>query len=291
MEDIKILNASIFLAVFLIFTFLYYKGKSKYEKYIKAVSKKEYPMRDFLSIGFAFLEIIKYRYNTSFDRNLRKKMLQLYDEDYSEFYFRLNIAMAVSLFFIGLFMAALISMATGDIMLFFIGIGIAILLPYAHIKDINNKIQKIHFKVAMDLPDYISKVTILTSAGLNLRAAIKKVSLDMCEDTPLYSVMSKAINNIDNGMNEKKALDQVAVRLNTMQMRKFISVVEQNLQRGGQDVGYAMQSIGEEMWSNRKSEAKRLAQEAETKLLFPMMLMMLSVMIITVVPAVLQIQM
>ena len=49
----------------------------------------------------------------------------------------------------------------------------------------------------------------------------------------------------------------------------------------------AMQTIGDEMCSNRKAKAQQIAAEAETKILFPMMLMMFSVIIMTIVPAIL----
>lgn len=139
----------------------------------------------------------------------------------------------------------------------------------------------------MDLPDYISKVIILTSAGLTLRAAMKKVSEEMSTPSPLYQLMGQAMYNMENGMNENAALDQVVRRCNMPEIRRLIAVIEQNLQRGGSEVTIAMQTIGDEMWSNRKAKAQQIAAEAETKILFPMMLMMFSVIIMTIVPAIL----
>ena len=92
---------------------------------------------------------------------------------------------------------------------------------------------------------------------------------------------------MENGMNENAALDQVVHRCNMPEMRRLIAVIEQNLQRGGSEVTIAMQTIGDEMWSNRKAKAQQIAAEAETKILFPMMLMMFSVIIMTIVPAML----
>lgn len=144
-----------------------------------------------------------------------------------------------------------------------------------------------HLQVAMDLPDYISKIIILTGAGLTLRAAMKKVSAEMSMPTPLYNLMGQAMHNIENGMNENIALDQVVRRCNMPEMRRMIAVIEQNLQRGGSEVTIAMRTIGDEMWNNRKAKAKQIAEEAETKILFPMMLMMFAVIIMTMAPALL----
>ena len=116
---------------------------------------------------------------------------------------------------------------------------------------------------------------------------MKKVSEEMSLPSPLYQLMGQAMHNIDNGMNENIALDKIVYRCNMPEMRRLIAVIEQNLQRGGSDVTIAMQAIGDEMWNNRKAKAQQIAAEAETKMLFPMMLMMLSVIVMTMVPAIL----
>ena len=48
----------------------------------------------------------------------------------------------------------------------------------------------------------------------------------------------------------------------------------------------ALKEIGEEQWNNRKNAAKQFAEEASTKMLFPMMLMLLAVILLTIAPAV-----
>ena len=172
-------------------------------------------------------------------------------------------------------------------MYFGLGLFVTGVMVYTVPSDINKKVEKLHLKVALDLPDYISKIIILTSAGLTLRAAMKKVSEEMSLPSPLYQLMGQAMHNIDNGMNENIALDKIVYRCNMPEMRRLIAVIEQNLQRGGSDVTIAMQAIGDEMWNNRKAKAQQIAAEAETKMLFPMMLMMLSVIVMTMVPAIL----
>ena len=42
-----------------------------------------------------------------------------------------------------------------------------------------------------------------------------------------------------------------------------------------------------EQWAERKATAMRISAEADTKLLFPMMLMLFSVIIVTIAPAIL----
>lgn len=276
-----------FLAVLSGFLLLYLPSKNKYSIYMNAIDKTVFPLKDFMPIGFSFMDKLRYGYNNKFDRDLRKKLLELHEEEFNEFYLRVYWAAAASYFWLGLLITALFYLATNDIIWFGIGIAVTVVLVYSAFADIQKKIDKMHLQVAMDLPDYISKIIILTGAGLTLRAAMKKVSAEMSMPTPLYNLMGQAMHNIENGMNENIALDQVVRRCNMPEMRRMIAVIEQNLQRGGSEVTIAMRTIGDEMWNNRKAKAKQIAEEAETKILFPMMLMMFAVIIMTMAPALL----
>ena len=70
------------------------------------------------------------------------------------------------------------------------------------------------------------------------------------------------------------------------EMRRFVSVILQNMHRGGSDVLTALREIGKELWSARKAAARRVAEETSTKLLFPMVLMLIAVIILAIAPAV-----
>ena len=69
-------------------------------------------------------------------------------------------------------------------------------------------------------------------------------------------------------------------------VRRLVSVLLQNMQRGGTEVLYALREIGQELWEGRKAAARQIAEETTTKLLFPMMLMLLAVILLVAAPAV-----
>ena len=161
---------------------------------------------------------------------------------------------------------------------------------YAWFHDIAAKIEERHTKVLIDMPDFTNKILILSGAGMTLRAALIKISNEMARDTPLYRTLARSVQMMNNGLSDEKALEFMTVQCNTPQMRRFTSVVLQNMKRGGTDVITALQDIGAEQWAERKSVAMRISAEADTKLLFPMMLMLFSVIIMTIAPAVMGMQ-
>jgi len=275
-------NIIMFFVAFFAFTILYLKSRNKYGSLIEPLDKKDFPLKSFMSMGCQVMDIIKYKYDTSFDRTMRKKLIELYDKEYCEYYLRMNYAAAATSAVIGIFLIGILSLALQISEAFLMGTLIGFLLAYIVKNNIDKKYEKRHLLISMELPDVANKLVILLGAGLTLRAAWEKVSTEMANDSPLYDEMKLVVKQMENGVSDADAFDNMSLRCNIPQMRRFISVIIQNIHRGGSDISNALTLIGQELWENRKALTKRLAEEASTKLLFPMMLMLITVILIVV---------
>lgn len=189
----------------------------------------------------------------------------------------------------GLTISGLLNLGMGLTGLVF-GLGLTAVMIYAWFNDLQNKIEARHNKVLIDMPDFTNKILILSGAGMTLRAALIKISDEMSLDTPLYRSLATSVQMMKNGETDEKALEYMTVQCNTPQMRRFSSVVLQNMKRGGTDVITALRDIGAEQWAERKAVALKVSAEADTKLLFPMLLMLLAVVLMTIAPAVMGMQ-
>lgn len=258
----------------------------KYVDMVNALDKKDFGLRDLFPIGFQAMEMSKYKYGSTFDRKLRRQLRELYDPDFTEFYLRVYWAGGVTLVLIGFLLSGVLNLFMGTWGIVF-GLVFGLFTTYSWFKDLDDKIEKRHTKILIDMPDFTNKILILSGAGMTLRAAIIKISEEMSLDTPLYNTLTKCVDKMKNGATDEAALETLSVQCNTPQMRRFVSVVLQNMKRGGVDVIVALRDIGMEQWSERKAAAMRISAEADTKLLFPMMLMLFSVIIVTVAPAIL----
>jgi hypothetical protein len=67
--------------------------------------------------------------------------------------------------------------------------------------------------------------------------------------------------------------------------RKFGTILSQNLRKGTKGMRELLQRESEEAFEERKALAKRRGEEAGTKLLFPMFLMLGTIMFMIIVPA------
>ena len=244
-----------------------------------------YMLKDLFGVGFAVLEIIKYQYGSQFDRTLRVKLRELYPIDYTDYYLRIYWAQSFTYLVIGFVFSGLLLNALGPIGLV-MGLVLGGVLFYYSFKGLDERIEKRHLKISLDMPDFTNKIIILSGAGLTIRDALIKISKEMSINTPLYQALDECVSAMDTGANETQAFMRLTDKCNTPAMRRFSSVILQNIKFGGAEVIRALSDIADEQWNERKNASEKLAMEAETKLLYPMMLMLLAVIIVTITPAV-----
>lgn len=275
------------LVLLVLFLALHLQGKRKYAPLIQAMDKEEYGLRDIMTVGFMLMEKIRYQYAGKLDRKLRTQLRELYEPEYVEFYLRVQWAAAVTYACLALLLGLLFFAGLGGdftVLAFFLVL--SPVLAYVSFNSLDKKITERHQQVAMDLPDLTNQLIILSGAGLTLRAAIIKVGREMPGESPLYQALRKMVNKMENGTTDETAMDVLTTQCNMPVVRRLCSVLLQNMHRGGTDVLIALREIGTELWTNRKAAARQMAEEVSTKMLFPMMLMLLAVILLVSAPAV-----
>lgn len=291
MENISTASVIVLVGAVAVFALLYGTGKKKYREYIAPLDKKEFKLKEFLPAGFMVMELSRYSYNTAIDRRNRKYLMELYDLDYVEYYLRVYWAHAMAYGILAVLMGAMANMSMNDPVLGLgIGGGMGAFLPYMALKDLEKKVQERHIEIAMDMPELVNKIVILVGAGLNLQGALAKISKEMYSDRILYRELARTMDRIMDGDSADAAFDYLTIKCNTAEMRRLVSIIVQNIHRGGTDVSSALKSIGTELWASRKAAALRMAEEASTKMLFPMMLMLFAVVLVVAAPAVFNMQ-
>ena len=66
---------------------------------------------------------------------------------------------------------------------------------------------------------------------------------------------------------------------------KLCTLLSQNIRKGSYDLLYMLRQEADNAFAERKALAKKLGEEAGTKLLLPMMMMLCIVMVIIMIPA------
>ena len=128
----------------------------------------------------------------------------------------------------------------------------------------------------------LSKLTLLVNSGMVLRDAWKRVSVT--GDRALYQEMQNTSLEIENGIMETDAYRNFAERCNVKEIRKFASLIIQNLKKGNEELAYFLKDLSDEMWEVKKNEVKQKGEKANSRLLLPMMLIFIGILIMILVP-------
>lgn len=146
----------------------------------------------------------------------------------------------------------------------------------------------------MEYPDMVSKMALLLSSGMTLQGAWRKIALSYEEKRrnhtsvkmPAYEEMLIACREMESGMGEQRAYERFGERCQLAGYRKFSNILTQNLKKGTQGIVELLEQEADNAIEERKNAAKRYGEEAGTKLLFPMIIMLGIVIVILMVPAI-----
>ncbi|SET28813.1 hypothetical protein [[Clostridium] polysaccharolyticum] len=144
-------------------------------------------------------------------------------------------------------------------------------------------------------PNIVYKITLLLGAGMTFRGAWNRIIQDYIESKKagssqtqyVYEEMIITWNEIESGISESEAFSRFGKRMQLRPYMRFSSMIAQNLKKGTKGFLLQLEAEAKEAQEERKQLAKRLGEEAGTKLVFPMLVMLVIVLAIVMVPALL----
>ena len=102
--------------------------------------------------------------------------------------------------------------------------------------------------------------------------------------------MKVTLNEMQSGVTEAESYERFGRRCKVQEYVKFGALLSQNLRKGTKGLVQLLRIDALQAFEERKTRARRLGEEAGTKLLLPMFLMLSVVLVIVVVPAFLSMQ-
>ena len=100
-----------------------------------------------------------------------------------------------------------------------------------------------------------------------------------------YEMIVTACREMDSGVAELEAYRRFGERCGQMKYKTFSTILIQNLQKGSRRMADLLEQEALEAWDERKRKARVLGEAAATKLLIPMIMMLIVVMAIIMIPA------
>lgn len=160
-------------------------------------------------------------------------------------------------------------------------------------KELDKQMKVRKEQMLMDYPEIINKFTLLVNAGMTIKQAWMKLAED-------YSIMKAkqgkniryayeeillTVHELKLGLPEEGAYEQFGKRTGLTSYMKFCSLITQNLKKGTKGFTELLIHEAAQAFEERKEVARRLGEEAGTKLLIPMVVMLIIVFLIIMIPA------
>lgn len=265
----------------LIFIVLYFSNSAKYKDYINGIDDKVFMMPDIFVVGMAVVQMFKINTEKK-DAKKRQKFAELFGEQYVSFYSMVLTASTISylmMFFpIAFFLGAMSNQPIVAVLV----IVVSLLFPVYVGMNIDTKITEQRNEILLDYPGILSKMALLINAGMMLREAWELVGES--GHTKLYREMQAVTKKIKNGITETQAYRELADACKINEMKKFVSIICQNLERGSSELVFVMRELSDEAWNAKKNVAKMKGDSATAKLILPIGLTFVGILIMILVP-------
>lgn len=269
-------------AVSLIVWFIFYLMGLKHNAMFEVLEEKEYPFKEIYGLGYAVLELFKYQYKSKGDRKLRQQLDVLYGSKYCEYYLRVihsqQLTLALTVFVLAFAFYGL----TSEVLACLVGLMFAALAYYYFGTVTAKKILKRSEELLHDFSEVVSKLALLTNAGMILREAWQEVAFG--GKGVIYTEMQTAVNDMNNGVSEVDAIYNFGTRCIIPEIKKFTSTIIQGMTKGNSELTSMLQEQSKEVWQLKKQLVRREGEKAASKLLIPICIMFVGILIMILIP-------
>lgn len=184
--------------------------------------------------------------------------------------------------------------------LLLLGIVASICIMISMESSLKNKQKLRNLQMLIDYPEIISKFTLLLNAGMTIRAAFERIASDYLKKRSrdsknlkkekegvryAYEELVLVVRELELGRPEAVVYDAFGQRCSLMCYLRFSTIIVQNMRKGTKGIVPMLELEALDAFAERKETAKRLGEEAGTKLLGPMIGMLFIVLLIVLVPA------
>ncbi len=185
------------------------------------------------------------------------------------------------------------------IRIFLLGILLAACLIWKQSDQAHREQEYRKQSLLLDYPQIVSKLVLYLGAGMSSRKALFKMAAEYDEEKRQSKAawhhdgrqeIIQAAHDMENGMMEREVYEKIGKRCDVAEYKALSNILIQNSMKGGRELMTMLRREADEAEELRRKNARRLGEEAGTKLLLPMLLLLVIVMAILMIPAIIQLQ-
>lgn len=181
---------------------------------------------------------------------------------------------------------------TGMILIAF---GILLFLLLQKFLDLKEKADLCKKETLRDFPVIVHLLTLYMGAGLSLSSAIQRIGKDYASQKKRKNkyAFEKILwmdQQIQLGAGQKEVCMQWGRKFKESAYRKLALTLSQVISKGTREGKMLMEQMEQEAFRQRIDQAKKEGEEASTRLLFPMILLLSTVLLLVMFPAIIRFQ-
>lgn len=158
-------------------------------------------------------------------------------------------------------------------------------------RDLRRSIQKRNEQLMAEYAEFVSMLRLYLMAGLTIKNAFIHIANDYGRQKKtkgkkcLYEEIKTLCYQLENGMDEEQVYQQWGHRCGEMRYRRLSFLLGVHLKQGNSQLIQLLAQEAETAQEDRRNYARKLGEEAGTKLLLPMIMMLAVVMMLVLLPA------
>lgn len=159
-------------------------------------------------------------------------------------------------------------------------------------KELKKNMEERQQELLSDYPQFVSKLVLYMGAGMTVRNVFEKLSFSYvkkrengAEKRYLYEEILRVNRELKTGASESEAYERFGARCATKQYTRLSTLLSQNIRKGNGELLALLSEESKKAFEERMDKVKKTGEEAGTKLLLPMIIMLVIVMAMIMIPA------
>ena len=149
-------------------------------------------------------------------------------------------------------------------------------------------------EMMLDYAEVVNKLLILLGSGMTLKQAWNRIAARYSDKRDkiklpkrhIYEEMLTTAHEIQDGESERISYQKFGERTGLGAYQRLVRILVQNVQTGSRGLCQLLEQEAETALEERRAMARKLGEEAGTKMLLPLILMLGIVIAIIMVPAI-----
>ena len=163
------------------------------------------------------------------------------------------------------------------------GIALPMLVGYLPYDQLNQKGTARQEEIDRDFPNALSKMALLSTAGLSLQNMIVQTSES--GTSRIYMEFRNVVKDLNQGSTLAKALTRMQYRCDNRYIDRMVALLKLTAAGGNMKLAEDLRALNAECWLDKKHNSRRMAEVVQNKLFLPTILMFAGLLIVIVLPA------